>query len=66
MYKKVKVKGKKIEAFFADDGHVEIYELEDPGKTGFIFNDIKQFNMFINYMTDLAEEYFLEVNNDKV
>jgi hypothetical protein len=66
MYKKVKVKGKEIEAFFADDGHVEIYELEDPGKTGFIFNDIKQFNMFINYMTDLAEEYFLEVNNDKV
>lgn len=56
MLKKMKVKGKEIEIFFADDGHIEVYELKDPAHTGFIFEDNRQFNMFINYMTDIAEE----------
>ena len=55
MINKVKVKGKKLEVFFAEDGHIEVYEEEDPGHTGFIFKDLKQFNMFINYITDVAE-----------
>lgn len=63
MLKKVKVKGKEIEVFFAEDGFIEVYDISDPGHTGFIFKDLKQFNMFINYMTDIAEEYNLEVNN---
>ena len=63
MINKVKVKGKKLEVFFAKDGHIEVYEEEDPGHTGFIFKDLKQFNMFINYITDVAEEYNMEVNN---
>lgn len=59
MLKKIKVKGKEIEIFFAEDGHIEIYEKEDPGHTGFIFNNIKEFNIFINYMNDIGEEYNL-------
>jgi hypothetical protein len=60
MLKKMKVKGKEIEIFFADDGHIEVYELKDPTYTGFIFDDMRQFNMFINYMTDIAEEMSTE------
>lgn len=63
MLKKVKVKGKDVEVFFAEDGHIELYEIEDPAHTGFVFNDLRQFNMFINYMSDVAEEYNMEVDN---
>ena len=32
--------GTKYKIFFAEDGHIEIYEEKNPGKTGFIFDDI--------------------------
>jgi hypothetical protein len=49
------IKGKEYEVFFAEDKHVELYEVQNPGKTGFIFSDLKQLNLFINNMTDIAE-----------
>lgn len=64
MTRKVKVKGKDIEVFSADDGHIEVYETEDPAYTGFIFSSNKQFNMFINYMTDIADELNMEENDE--
>lgn len=50
------VKGTEYEVFFGKDGHVEICEIDNPGKTGFIFEDIKNFNSFINSITDIAEK----------
>lgn len=36
---------------------IEVYETEDPGKTGFIFDGgMKQFILFINNITDIAED----------
>jgi len=52
---KFSIKGKEFEVFFAEDGYVEIYEVEDPGKTGFIFPDVKSLTLFINNITDIAE-----------
>jgi hypothetical protein len=49
-----KVGNKHHEVFFADDGHIEIYEVENPGKTGYFFNDIKELNFFINSLSDIA------------
>ncbi len=49
------VKSKEYEMFFAKDGHVEIYAVEDPGHTGFIFDEVKQFVLFINTLTDVLE-----------
>ncbi|MHA1988993.1 MAG: hypothetical protein ACW98D_20425 [Promethearchaeota archaeon] len=49
------VKGKEYEIFFAEDGYVEIYETKNPGKTGFIFQNLKNFVLFINNITDIAE-----------
>ncbi len=34
---------------------IEIYETENPSKTGFVFDDLKQFVLFINRLTDIAE-----------
>jgi len=60
MEKQFIVKSKKYEVFFCDNGQIEVYELKNPGKTGFIFNDIKEFNTLINSMTDISEKYMLE------
>jgi len=49
------IKGSEYETFFAKDKHIELYEVQNPGKTGFIFSDLKQLNLFINNMTDIAE-----------
>ncbi len=49
------IKGKEYEIFFANDGHIEIYEIKNPSKTGFIFSDLKNFVLFINNITDIAE-----------
>jgi len=49
------IKGKDYELFFAEDGYVEVYEVGDPGKTGFIFPDLKNLILFINNITDIAE-----------
>tara|TARA_Y100000310_G_C20670791_1_gene810170 strand:+ start:1942 stop:2154 length:213 start_codon:yes stop_codon:yes gene_type:complete len=56
------IKGKEYEVFFAEeDEQIEIYEIENAGKTGFIFDDHKQFVLFINNITDIAE---LEMNEE--
>jgi hypothetical protein len=49
------IKGKDFEVFFAEDGYVEIYEIDNPGKTGFIFQELKNLILFINNLTDIAE-----------
>ena len=49
------VKGISFETFFAEDGHVELYEANNPGKTGFIFEESKHLILFINNITDIAE-----------
>lgn len=36
--------------------HIEVYETENPSKTGFVFDGgIKHFILFINRITDIAE-----------
>tara|TARA_B100001971_G_C17871175_1_gene373321 strand:+ start:137 stop:331 length:195 start_codon:yes stop_codon:yes gene_type:complete len=50
------VKGKVYELFFAEDGFIEIYETENPGKTGFFFKNEKDFTLFINLITDFLEK----------
>ena len=57
MTHKILIKGKTIEVFIGKDNHIEIYEEKNPGKTGFEFESIKQFNTFINGITDIAERY---------
>ena len=52
---KFSIKGKNFEVFFAKDGYIEVYEIENPGKTGFIFSDLKSLVLFINNLTDVAE-----------
>jgi hypothetical protein len=47
-------KGIEYEVFYAQDGAVEIYETNNPGKTGFVFSNEKVFYMFINSITDIA------------
>ena len=49
------IKGKDYELFFAEDGYVEVYETGNPGKTGFIFPELKNLILFINNITDIAE-----------
>jgi len=55
MIEKFTIKGKQYEAFFAEDGQVEIYEEKNP-KNGFIFEDIKRFILFVNCCTDILDE----------
>lgn len=52
---KFNVKQIDYEVFIAKDGQVEVYEVKNPGKTGFIFSDKKKFIMFINMLTDVAD-----------
>lgn len=49
---KFRVKNNEHEIFIADDGHVEIYDLSNPLKTGYIFNDIKELKIYVNNLTD--------------
>ena len=56
------IKQKKFEVFFAEDEHIEIYEVSNPGSTGFIFDDQKAFNVFINSITDISEAKIAEDN----
>lgn len=46
------------------NGSIEIYEEEDPGRTGFIFGDVKKFVFFINNITDIAEAVMEEMDNE--
>ena len=43
------------ELFFSPEGFIEIYETDDPSKTGFIFDSRKDFIMFVNTITDVLE-----------
>lgn len=52
---KFSVKGKEIEVFLSSTGNIEMYEIENPGKTGFFFNDLKELTVFSNYLCDIAE-----------
>lgn len=60
MEKQFKIKNKRFEIYFCANDQVEIYELNDPRKTGFIFDNLKDFNMFVNSITDIAEERIME------
>jgi len=54
------IKKNKYEVFFAADGCIEICDTDDPAHTGFIFEDIKKFNIFINIITDIMEKKAME------
>lgn len=56
MTQEIKIRGKVLEIFFAEDGHIELYEVENPGKTGFIFDDLKELYSFVNSLTDVIEQ----------
>ena len=47
------IKGELYEVFFANDGFIEIYEINNPAETGFIFDDKKNLILFINALTDI-------------
>lgn len=51
------IKDKKIEIFFALDGHIELYDKMNPSNTGFIFSDERELFSFINGLTDVAEKH---------
>ena len=55
----IQSRNKKYELFYAEDGHVELYELKDPSN-GFIFNDEKEMILFINSITDHLEKKYME------
>jgi len=50
------IKKKNIKVFIAKDGFIEVYEKKNPGKTGFYLENIKELNLLINGLTDIAEK----------
>jgi len=48
------IKGSDIELSFNEDGSIEMYDLEDVSHTGFIFEDTKKLNLFINAISDIV------------
>lgn len=54
------IKEKKYEIFFAEDEHIEIYEKNNPSSTGFIFDNMKKFILFVNFFTDIIEKKAME------
>jgi hypothetical protein len=51
------IRGSEYEIFYNEDKSVEIYEVKNPGKTGFIFSNEKAFHLFINSITDAASRH---------
>lgn len=51
---------KTIGVEYLNNGTIEIYEERDPYRTGFIFDDLKQFISFINNNADIAESLLEE------
>lgn len=49
-------RGKIVGLEILNNDVIEIYEEDNPSKTGFIFKDIRQFVAFINSCSDIAEE----------
>lgn len=62
-YYKCGIRGKNIEIFIGENGVVEMYEADEPGKTGFVFNSVKELTLFCNYLCDIVEN---EEKNAKV
>lgn len=50
-------RGKEIEVFISTDGHVEMYEIKEPAKTGFYFEDLKGLIFLCNSLEDILEHY---------
>lgn len=50
------IDNEKYEAYFAKDDGIEIYRADDPRHTGFVFENEKQFIVFINSLTDIAKD----------
>ena len=48
------INGKEIQIDFTGSG-VEIFEKERPASTGFVFDSVKEFILFINSSSDLVE-----------
>ncbi len=42
------------------DGHIELYEKNDPSHTGFVFGSLKHFISFVNNLADIAEHLLEE------
>lgn len=55
----ISARSKKYEIFYGEDGHVELYDVENP-KNGLEFKDEKQLNLFINSVTDYLEKKYAE------
>lgn len=53
--KSFKYKENEYEMFYGKDKHIEVYEVKNPGKTGFVFDDIKEAIFFVNKFTDFIE-----------
>lgn len=56
-------RGKEIEVFISQDGHVEMYETSKPSTTGFYFEDLKGLIFLCNSLGDILEHY--EATNGK-
>lgn len=56
-------RGKEIEVFISEDGHVEMYESDKPSNTGFYFEDLKGMIFLCNSLEDIIEHY--EAKNGK-
>lgn len=49
------IKDTEFEVDFNEDGSVEIFELENPAGSGFIFKNINEFILFLNVSSDLID-----------
>jgi hypothetical protein len=52
---KFKAGNKTIEVYFSEDGSSELYDIDSPADTGFIFSEKKQLINFVNNLTDVVE-----------
>ncbi len=55
-YYTFKIRTKEFVVEFLDDETVELYEYLNPTESGFIFDSKKEFNFFLNAITDIVED----------
>jgi len=55
----IQARSKKYELFYGEDGHIELYDEEDPSN-GFVFDNEKEMNLFINSLVDHLEKKYME------
>lgn len=55
----VSARTRTYELFYGEDGHIELYDAENPSN-GFEFNNEKELNLFINSVTDHLEKKYIE------